>query len=188
MKTKWEEPKKELNTTNNALREKSGKEKHFKINTYKKRFVNTYWMSTHYIWEYLPRTTNTQKKNQTQQPTTKQQNKKTNKQENQTELPNLSMWHKGYMTYKGYKTGSSNPLVATHYPRKIWNNILKILEERKCEAMILDLKKLTFKCKRHIQTVINTQNLEEYFSYEPFVWNLLENKSWIMKMTIETST
>ena len=31
MKTKWEEPKKQLNTTNNALREKSGKENILKL-------------------------------------------------------------------------------------------------------------------------------------------------------------
>ena len=29
--------------------------------------------------------------------------------------------------------------------------------------MILYLKKLTFKCKRHAQTVNNTQNLEYFF-------------------------
>lgn len=44
--------------------------------------------------------------------------------------------------------------------------------------MILYLKKLTFKYKRPVQTVINTQYLKEYFSQEPFLWNPLENKSW----------
>lgn len=52
--------------------------------------------------------------------------------------------------------------------------------------MILYLKKLSFKCKRHAQTVSNTQNLEFFFQ-ELFIWNLLENKSWIMKMTTEIS-
>ena len=51
--------------------------------------------------------------------------------------------------------------------------------------MILYLKKLTFKYKRPVQTVINTQYLKEYFSQEPFLWNPLENKSWITKMTTD---
>lgn len=88
-------------------------------------------MNTAYVWEYLPKTTNT--KNTTTKKTPQKTKPKPKPQNT------LSIWHKGYVSYKGNKIRSSDPFVATHYPRKIWNNILKI----KCEAMILYLKKLT---------------------------------------------
>lgn len=57
----------------------------------------------------------------------------------------------------------------------------------KCEPKILCSVKLTFMYKGHRSTIMNMQGLREYYSRDPFLRNVLENRLQTMKTVRESS-
>lgn len=67
-------------------------------------------------------------------------------------------------------------MTATLYNRRQWNDIFKILKERKYEPYIINPAELTFKHKNCRQTAINKQERRKYCSQESSLSKLPKNE------------
>lgn len=67
-------------------------------------------------------------------------------------------------------------MTATLYIRRQWNDIFKILKERKYEPYIINPAEVIFKYKDCRQTPISKQELRKYCPQESFLSKLPKNE------------